>query len=167
MRDEIRTEGMILTGNAVTQCDRTRSLARFSSKREYWRRRAEIFGRMGRRMIKLGTRRLSASCKMPANGGLPREIVGKISRARTGWLGRQDSNLGMAESKSAALPLGYAPTSTGEPLRSDFACGGRTIPAWTCPINVHAAHIYICGKACVDRPQAAARLAGHELPRPD
>ena len=25
------------------------------------------------------------------------------------WLGRQDSNLGMAESKSAALPLGYAP----------------------------------------------------------
>ena len=25
------------------------------------------------------------------------------------WLGRQDSNLGMAESKSAALPLGYTP----------------------------------------------------------
>src|SRR5215831_15717924 len=29
---------------------------------------------------------------------------------RAAWLGRQDSNLGMAESKSAALPLGYAPT---------------------------------------------------------
>ena len=28
---------------------------------------------------------------------------------RTGWLGREDSNLRMAESKSAALPLGYAP----------------------------------------------------------
>ena len=28
------------------------------------------------------------------------------------WLGRQDSNLGMAESKSAALPLGYAPMRT-------------------------------------------------------
>jgi hypothetical protein len=27
----------------------------------------------------------------------------------TGWLGRRDSNLGMAESKSAPLPLGYAP----------------------------------------------------------
>src|SRR5690242_14445652 len=27
----------------------------------------------------------------------------------TGWLGREDSNLRMAESKSAALPLGYAP----------------------------------------------------------
>ena len=25
------------------------------------------------------------------------------------WLGRQDSNLGMTESKSVALPLGYAP----------------------------------------------------------
>src|SRR5215475_16044290 len=29
------------------------------------------------------------------------------------WLGRQDSNLGMAESKSAALPLGYAPPIWG------------------------------------------------------
>ena len=27
------------------------------------------------------------------------------------WLGREDSNLRMAESKSAALPLGYAPIS--------------------------------------------------------
>src|SRR5262245_27691609 len=30
-------------------------------------------------------------------------------RTRTGWLGREDSNLRMAEPKSAALPLGYAP----------------------------------------------------------
>jgi hypothetical protein len=30
--------------------------------------------------------------------------------AKDDWLGRQGSNLGMAESKSAALPLGYAPT---------------------------------------------------------
>ena len=27
------------------------------------------------------------------------------------WLGREDSNLRMAESKSAALPLGYAPNA--------------------------------------------------------
>jgi hypothetical protein len=27
----------------------------------------------------------------------------------SGWLGREDSNLRMAESKSAALPLGYTP----------------------------------------------------------
>ena len=32
-------------------------------------------------------------------------------RLRTGWLGCQESNLGMAESKSAALPLGYTPTT--------------------------------------------------------
>ena len=43
-----------------------------------------------------------------------------------GWLGRLDSNQGMAESKSAALPLGYAPTGTGRPRRSDFVRGGRT-----------------------------------------
>jgi hypothetical protein len=30
-----------------------------------------------------------------------------------GWLGRLDSNQGMAESKSAALPLGYAPIYRG------------------------------------------------------
>src|SRR5262245_3900144 len=45
------------------------------------------------------------------------------------WLGRQDSNLGMAESKSAALPLGYAP-SRNRP------CGGRTIAAGGRSINV-------------------------------
>jgi hypothetical protein len=42
---------------------------------------------------------------------------GPPERTQTGWLGRQDSNLGMAESKSAALPLGYAP--------SRFACSSR------------------------------------------
>jgi hypothetical protein len=36
------------------------------------------------------------------------------------WLGREDSNLRMAESKSAALPLGYAPM----PLLSQAAAGG-------------------------------------------
>ncbi len=37
------------------------------------------------------------------------------------WLGRQDSNLGMAESKSAALPLGYAPKplKTVPPIRGE------------------------------------------------
>jgi hypothetical protein len=30
------------------------------------------------------------------------------------WLGREDSNLRMAESKSAALPLGYAPSLRGK-----------------------------------------------------
>ena len=43
-------------------------------------------------------------------------------RDRTGWLGRQDSNLGMAESKSAALPLGYAPSGgVRAPRRADHS----------------------------------------------
>jgi hypothetical protein len=32
------------------------------------------------------------------------------------WLGRQDSNLGMPESKSGALPLGDAPTQIFETI---------------------------------------------------
>src|SRR5229473_104851 len=50
------------------------------------------------------------------------------------WLGRQDSNLGMAESKSAALPLGYAPkerrtilAETGEINRRDAGRGGEFV----------------------------------------
>ncbi len=72
-----------------------------------------------------GTWRFSAQPKKPANGGLLSDIVEKISRDWTGWLGRQDSNLGMAESKSTALPLGYAPTR-------------RTIAAPAAPINAYA-----------------------------
>ncbi len=40
----------------------------------------------------------------------------QINCLRKLWLGRQDSNLGMAESKSAALPLGYAPNTGGPPF---------------------------------------------------
>jgi hypothetical protein len=37
------------------------------------------------------------------------------------WLGRQDSNLGMAESKSAALPLGYAPKRCADSERARYS----------------------------------------------
>ena len=51
-----------------------------------------------------------------------------------GWLGRQDSNLGMEESKSSALPLGYAPKITviRRPDHNDFAGGALLRPqaAW-------------------------------------
>jgi hypothetical protein len=43
----------------------------------------------------------------------------------------------MAESKSAALPLGYAPMGTGEPHAGHFVCGGGTIATRIAPINVH------------------------------
>ena len=42
-------------------------------------------------------------------------------RDATGWLGRLDSNQGMAESKSAALPLGYAPSGLARKGRRDAA----------------------------------------------
>src|SRR5450755_775974 len=51
----------------------------------------------------------SLSPKAPQRREFSRQTRGR-RRDRTGWLGRQDSNLGLAESKSAALPLGYAPT---------------------------------------------------------
>lgn len=35
---------------------------------------------------------------------------GSAETLRNPWLGRQDSNLRMAVPKTAALPLGYAPT---------------------------------------------------------
>lgn len=48
------------------------------------------------------------------------------------WLGRQDSNLGMAVPKTAALPLGDAPTEAGfthwpAPLQGVFRMAARKI----------------------------------------
>jgi hypothetical protein len=37
------------------------------------------------------------------------------------WLGREDSNLRMAESKSAALPLGYAPLRDARTIATPHA----------------------------------------------
>jgi site-specific DNA recombinase len=47
------------------------------------------------------------------------------------WLGRQDSNLGMAESKSAALPLGYAPMRANR-VRGTIAAARQAINARAC-----------------------------------
>jgi hypothetical protein len=47
--------------------------------------------------------------KSPLFAGLSGIFEGKVSRCWTGWLGREDSNLRMVESKSTALPLGDAP----------------------------------------------------------
>src|SRR5262245_37531103 len=78
------------------------------------------------------------------------------------WLGRQDSNLGMAESKSAALPLGYAP------LRRRIAGGragpsaGGTIAASCSVINV----LQPSGRRAGPSSQATAKTGKFEsLPR--
>src|SRR5262245_37897454 len=67
-------------------------------------------------------RRKSRSCSLirdtetvgrVANAPYSREfrvLIESYEKSKTCWLGREDSNLRMAESKSAALPLGYAPS---------------------------------------------------------
>jgi hypothetical protein len=53
-------------------------------------------------------------CKSPLLAGLSASIEGIFSEPRTAWLGREDSNLRMGESKSPALPLGDAPMTSLE-----------------------------------------------------
>ena len=52
-------------------------------------------------------------------------VAGKLTRSWTAWLGREDSNLRMGESKSPALPLGYAPTATSAPGNLHRTCSLR------------------------------------------
>jgi hypothetical protein len=42
-------------------------------------------------------------CKSPPLAGIFSITEGKISMSRTGWLGREDSNLRMVESKSGGI----------------------------------------------------------------
>ena len=51
---------------------------------------------------------ISAPAEARRMRGSPPRVT-KSAHWRNAWLGREDSNLRMAESKSAALPLGYAP----------------------------------------------------------
>jgi hypothetical protein len=50
-------------------------------------------------------------------------------RTQAAWLGRQDSNLGMTESKSVALPLGYAPSESTvwRPDHSGRGCADQRV----------------------------------------
>src|ERR1700732_2592397 len=63
----------------------------------------------------------------------------EASAQRVGWLGRLDSNLRMPESKSGALPLGYAPMISDLlartlPLLPGFA-SERGISMWPLPTS--------------------------------
>jgi hypothetical protein len=65
---------------------------------------------------------------------------------KIGWLGRQDSNLGMAGSKPAALPLGYAPTEPyGFTYLKSVDCSSRqvekTVETWVGCVHGVAAFI--------------------------
>src|SRR5262249_19196259 len=48
---------------------------------------------------------------VPPSDWKPTGFAKYLVRRAKQWLGREGSNLRMAESKSAALPLGYAPTA--------------------------------------------------------
>jgi hypothetical protein len=64
-------------------------------------------------------------------------VENRPNSAKNGiWLGRLDSNQGMAESKSAALPLGYAPIRTCRGRRER----GRTIAMRAGAINGAGLH---------------------------
>src|SRR5580658_8116011 len=97
-------------------------------------------------------------------------------RGHTGWLGRQDSNLGMVESKSTALPLGYAPKcrriaaadgSNGGPDHSGAPTANqckvsaepRTQPGLSVPAG---RHIIMCKDTSVSR--AKEREHGRSSP---
>src|SRR6516162_3330350 len=67
------------------------------------------------REAEFGTQSQCARIKMLANGGHFRENMPSDLSAQTGWLGREDSNLRMAESKSAA---------SGPPSLELIGCNG-------------------------------------------
>ena len=55
--------------------------------------------------------------RSPLLAGISGIVRGAFTERRTAWLGREDSNLRMVESKSTALPLGDAPTAGSEKRR--------------------------------------------------
>jgi hypothetical protein len=58
-----------------------------------------------------------AICKSPPLAGISEVTKGKVSRRRTGWLGREDSNLRMVESKSIKASR-HAPTGVRSTAKS-------------------------------------------------
>jgi hypothetical protein len=77
-----------------------------------------------------------------------------LKTQREAWLGREGSNLRMAESKSAALPLGYAPSGS-------FGNGRRTAyPRFPPPPPVYRDGRPI---STVDRAKSPSRLLSPTL----
>ncbi len=79
----------------------------------------------------------------------------------TRWLGREDSNLRMAESKSAALPLGDAPLAGGPnrglravPATPGGRIAGQTVAA--APLNRAPPQLHQPGRRTASAAAAAA-----------
>ena len=69
------------------------------------------------------TRDRAIISKRPLLAGISRIYVVTISGCFNAWLGREDSNLRMVESKSTALPLGDAPISCPGKRQDEPRCG--------------------------------------------
>jgi hypothetical protein len=72
------------------------------------------FSRNSLQVLRFGSSETGAELQKPANSGLFCSLKGSTCGLGTGWLGREDSNLRMVESKSTALPLGDAPKLSGK-----------------------------------------------------
>src|SRR5579862_2724042 len=81
-----------------------------SAKREFPRKQAETFGNNREFWFESGNSGDWGERENARIYGRSRVFATQNNRDRLGWLGREESNLRMAESKSAALPLGYAPS---------------------------------------------------------
>src|SRR5262245_48983584 len=103
-------------------------------------------------------------------GPFPRHFGGPpiiLAGDRTGWLGREDSNLRMAESKSAALPLGYAPSDGAPTLlrprrdrprrRAAEQCDELAPPHGACP-KARDHGLSIAGQARASQQKRAAHV---------
>src|ERR1700687_5412410 len=90
--------------------DRTQSPAAVSRKREHFKYERETIGDFGPAAAISEPGDRWPIRKSPPLAGISEVTKGKVFRRQTAWLGREDSNLRMVESKSTALPLGDAPT---------------------------------------------------------
>jgi hypothetical protein len=73
-------------------------------------RRLSAIGPQNQRIGRLETK---ANSRKAGISGLISQLFGSLAKRQNAWLGREDSNLRMVESKSTALPLGDAPTAEG------------------------------------------------------
>ena len=118
-----------------------------------WRTKQEHIQNDTRNDIQnVGMRNLKPKCPM----------LSEWITQRKSWLGREDLNLGMAESKSAALPLGYAPKPASERrTRCERLRRGADHSRAPSPDQRP--------RPCIHAPRAGAkagaRIAPHDLPR--
>ena len=71
--------------------------------------KAGDFRRFPPQVRRTGSPETKSNARKAGISGPFSRLLGSLAERRNGWLGREGSNLRMAESKSAALPLGYAP----------------------------------------------------------